>query len=699
LARKGAITVTIRTVALAATALCVLWQADVHAGGGSWPGAAPCNTTLQACLNASGDNDIVNIVTDGPINEDIVLAASRGLSAGTGFRPAFAPGRSLTANSAGAGDFEVLFRGLTLNDGHVQLGRSGTGNAVFRVEDMTLNSTVNTANTRIRIDASANGTVAVAITGNTIQAGSSTVDAPAIDIRARGSVVSGAVAFNRIESPRNSLANGIRSFSEIGGELDLSVFANEVRGFYQPGAMMFSTLTAPTTLRLINNLVVGNRSLGTSGSVDGIRLVAGSVELDAQVLNNTITDTGAALRIGAAIGGTAEVDGSVQNNLIVFNAFGLMLSDGAAGVTNSRNLVFGNPTNSFLPGTGTLLVDPHLVALRTPRLRADSPAIDAGNAVTTQVYIAVAQQPQVDLDGMRRTVGTGAQAIDIGAYEYGDVHLLARKHAAGSSNNFLIDHPALNDQTLVRPQLTGAFTAPNYPSVANPHATGLWYTGGRWSPFNQDLAAMPQGTMFNVFVPGPQGAFGSVYAHTATLDNTSADRTLLSATYLNGTTDAFILVTANWNQPGTSVYNDHNLSVFRQCTGDTTGPGCWAIVTQDGAAMPVGATFNVYAQDLSPNAWRHFTGGSNIDGQTSWLDHPLLNGTPCARPQVAKRWQFNNDIAFDLRYDAGVSGGRWGIRRLRTADPMPTGLGFSVLVSPAQVFECRDTLFVNGYQG
>jgi hypothetical protein len=30
---------------------------------------------------------------------------------------------------------------------------------------------------------------------------------------------------------------------------------------------------------------------------------------------------------------------------------------------------------------------------------------------------------------------------------------------------------------------------------------------------------------------------------------------------------------------------------------------------------------------------------------------------------------------------------------------MPTGLGFSVLVSPAQVFECRDTLFVNGYQG
>lgn len=684
---------------MAGATLFALGQADVRAGGGSWPGAAPCNTTLQACVNAQGENDIVSVATNGPIDEDIVLAASRGLAAATGFRPAFAPGRSLTASSSAAGEFEVLFRGLTLNDGFIQLGRAGSGNARFRVEDMTLNSTVNAANTRIRVDASTSGAVVLAITGNTVQAGSATVDAPAIDVRARGAVVTGALAFNRVLAPRNSLANGIRTFSEIGGELDLSVFANEVRGFYQPGAMMFSTLTAPTTLRLINNLVVGNRSLGSSGSVDGIRILAGSAELDAQVLNNTITDTGGALRVGRAIGGSAEVDGSIQNNLIAFNEFGLMLSDGTASVTNSRNLVFGNGSNSFLPGTGTVLSDPRLVALRTPRLRPESPAIDAGNAATTQVFIAVGQMPQVDLDGMRRTVGTGATAIDIGAYEHGDLHLLARKTASDTSNNFLIEHPALNDQTAVRPQITGRFTAPNYPSVANPHTTGLWYTSGRWSPFNQDLAAMPQGTMFNVLVPGPQGAFSSVYAHTATVDNTSADRTLLSATYLNGSTDAFLLVTANWNQPGSGVYNEHNLSVFRQCTGDTTGPQCWGIVTQDGAAMPVGATFNIYAQDVSANAWRHFTSPGNVTGQTSWLDHPLLNGTPCARPQVVKRWQSGQDIAFDLRYDAGVSGGRWGIARLQSALPMPTSMGFNVLVSPAQVAECRDTIFGNGYQG
>jgi len=687
-----------RNLAWTGVALMALLQGAAHAGGGTWPGEAPCNTTLQACLNAGGPNDIINIDSNGPINEDIVLGVSRGLVAGPGFKPAFAPGRSLTASSAGAGDFEIVFRGLTLNDGHVQLTRSGTGNARFRVDDMRLNSTTNSANTRIRVDAGTSGTVSLLFQGNTIQSGSSTVDAPAIDIRARGAIITGAVAFNRIESTRGSSANGIRTFSEIGGELDLSVFANEVRGFHQPGAMMFSTLTAPTTLRLINNLVVGDRSRGSSGSVDGIRILAGSVDLQAQVLNNTVTDAGGALRVGPAVGGTALVQGSVQNNLVAFNQFGLFIEGGAA-ITNSRNLVFGNVTNSFVPGTGTLLVDPRLVDLRAPRLRPESPAINAGNAVATQIYTAIAQMPQVDLDGLRRSVGTGAQAIDIGAYEHGDVHLLARKWSGDGSNHFLIDHPALNGQTGQRPQITGAFTAPNYPAVANPHATGLWYTSGRWSPFNQDLAPMPQGSMFHVFAPGPQGAFNSVYAHTATAATITGARTALSSTYLNGSTNAIILATPNWNQPGTGVYNPHNIAVFRQCTGDTTGPECWAIINQDGAAMPVDATFNVYAQDPSPSAWVHFSGESNISGQTSWLDHPLLNGTPCARPQVAKRWQFNNDIAFDLRYDASVSGGRWGIRRVQTAAAMPSSLAFNVLVSPVQVFDCRDTIFAYGHQG
>src|SRR5690606_22440121 len=136
-------------VPVAAVALA-LAQASAFAGGGTWPGAAPCHTTLQACLDATAENDIVNVATDGPINENIVLAASRGLVAMPGYSPVFAPGRSLTASSSGAGGFSILLRRFTLNDGYVQLTRAGSGNADFRVEDMTLNSTSNAANTRIR---------------------------------------------------------------------------------------------------------------------------------------------------------------------------------------------------------------------------------------------------------------------------------------------------------------------------------------------------------------------------------------------------------------------------------------------------------------------------------------------------------------------------------------------------------------------
>jgi hypothetical protein len=36
--------------------------------------------------------------------------------------------------------------------------------------------------------------------------------------------------------------------------------------------------------------------------------------------------------------------------------------------------------------------------------------------------------------------------------------------------------------------------------VYNPHPVGVFYTGGKWTIFNEDLAAMPVGAKFNVLV-------------------------------------------------------------------------------------------------------------------------------------------------------------------------------------------------------
>ena len=40
--------------------------------------------------------------------------------------------------------------------------------------------------------------------------------------------------------------------------------------------------------------------------------------------------------------------------------------------------------------------------------------------------------------------------------------------------------------------------------VFNGHQVGVWYTGSRWSVFNQDSAAMPVNAEFDVIVDAQQ---------------------------------------------------------------------------------------------------------------------------------------------------------------------------------------------------
>src|SRR5690606_14582850 len=61
----------------------------------TWPGAAPCDATLQACIEASASGDIVLIASDIAINEDITLSQSLSLLAAPGRIARFAAGRGV----------------------------------------------------------------------------------------------------------------------------------------------------------------------------------------------------------------------------------------------------------------------------------------------------------------------------------------------------------------------------------------------------------------------------------------------------------------------------------------------------------------------------------------------------------------------------------------------------------------------------
>lgn len=173
-----------------------------------------------------------------------------------------------------------------------------------------------------------------------------------------------------------------------------------------------------------------------------------------------------------------------------------------------------------------------------------------------------------------------------------DVTAWVHTAAAGNifSNWTYLDHPSLNNN----PNAI-FFVDQNWnPSgslsgVYNDNAIGIWYDDGegKWGIFNQDyFVDMVAGASFNVMIPHDD--FGA-FVHTAEAGNITSNYTYLDHPKLNGNPDAIVLVTSNWNPPGSSgVYLDKSVGVWYSGSQEK-----WAIFNQDLTAMTEGAAFNV----------------------------------------------------------------------------------------------------------
>jgi sortase A len=125
------------------------------------------------------------------------------------------------------------------------------------------------------------------------------------------------------------------------------------------------------------------------------------------------------------------------------------------------------------------------------------------------------------------------------------------------------------------------------------HNVGVWYEpqAQRWAIFNQDRAAVPAGTTFQVVVPGESEKF----VHRAGSGNIDETSTYLDDPLVNGKPGAILSVTQNWNPGGGGgTYNDHPVGVRYDI-----GRQRWAIYNTDGLAMPDGAAFNVAVSGAS----------------------------------------------------------------------------------------------------
>lgn len=671
----------------------------------SWPGAAPCNGTLQACVDAATDGDRIEIASNTPIAEDLSLYnRSLSLVAASGFTPVFAAGHSLSATTSSiAGNVAVTLRGLAFVDGYVYVTYSGTGTGTYDLSQLRLTRSASDSTNYLHVEAFG-GTVNATVSENTVTGVPAGLNQGLIELAAHGGALNAQAYNNRVTSTAPTATSGGGIFVDIAGSGSggtVKLHGNTVRGSFNRAGIVFSEGLFSSTAVSYAALAYNNVMVGADRTGSGLDVLVYNGRINLQALNNTITRTNYGLLVGrwggAGPDGTGTVGGTIKNNLFVSNT-GLAYGD--FGITdpltddlvNDYNLfnVGGNPSPA---GAHDLSAPAQLVSEAQPRLRAGSPAVDAADTTALGLGLIFNGLPSTDADGLRRITGSGGKA-DIGAYELGGTSFLhtARTNTLLGHISYLSD-PAVVGVADADPFVTANYNAgvsPGGPGLSNSNVLGVYDCGTPWCIFNEDTATpITANTHYNVLVAAPGSGRQRVQATTGAGGNTTGTTLTVDASGLNSLPDAVALVTQNWSVG--NVYNPHPVALQYD-----SGAARWAIVNGDGAAMPNNAGFNLYYQQASPNAFRLVAGSGNLVGTQLEIDHPLLNGSPCAVFQVTRvLTPGSSPIAnFDVFY---ASSQRWRIFSYAAAG-IAAGDAYNVVIDPAQAFLCSDRIFADGYQ-
>lgn len=563
---------------LALLLLLSLPALSAHAATHTWPGTAPCAGTLQACVDAVADGDRIE-VTAATIDETIIiqnksltLVAANGLT-----RPTFTAGNSLSiSNAATATSPTVTVSGFRFADGSISADYSGTGTATYDIGNMQISGASNDVR-GIQIMATA-GTLNARVHENYITTLPFSNASGLITLFSLHATLNAWIDYNHLTGTSATLITGAGmrlayEFSDSEGTT--YVHGNEVRSSFSLGGIWATSSGNNAASRIISNVVVGS---GATGSL-GIQVTYGGAStFNTQILANTVTQVHQGIVFAKYFNADpgAQVTGTVSSNLIRATV-GLNIDPSIApAISNDYNLINASNNNATL-GAHTITADARLVADELPRLRADSPAIDAGDTTTVGLGILLYGMPLQDADGLRRfknPTATGTAKLDIGAYEYGDVTFV---HSSSSSNivsNWSnIHNPATDNQPAANLFVTQNIDASNgNQSIWLDRPLGVWYASPGWTIFDEGGSASPMlsDVYFDVFVPAPGDG---VFRHVTTAGNTSGWATTLDDPSVNNDPGKILLVTQNYTAGG--QYNPHPVGVSYVALGGQ--PGTWKI--------------------------------------------------------------------------------------------------------------------------
>jgi hypothetical protein len=666
----------LRLIALLPTAFL-----STHLAAATWPGPAPCNTTLQACVNATASGSFVEIATNTPIDESVTVSRSLTLRPAAGYSPNFEAGNVLLLFQGSGTPMNVYVSGLRFRAGYV--GLSQLDNAITaELNHITIDALRSGATAGIKVDAAGTYPMRLQVYDSRVTMnGPQAPGASAIDIF-RGSVGTAEfiakVRANRIVANGAGDAAGIRIVTGVGAVVEASGNHVTGKGFGNGLVVEHTGGGTPSRVDLTSNYVRGQ---GPGTANDAGIVVDGRITLNA--LNNTVIDGERGMLLRSDASGT--LGGVVANNLLAYNRVAGLDIDPISSLTNQANLLHGNGSNRFVAGPGTITAAPRFEHPDRPYLSVLSPAIDAGSSTRLDDLYATTALQRLDATGLRRTKGS---AVDIGAFEYGDFSFVHRGPVV--DNTAPIDAPpaAALMTSAALPQVTLNVNPGLGAPVSNPHPVGIFQRSllGGWAIFNEDLADLPAGVSFNVFSPASSPeAFG--YNIGANSDASAYIESSMLYLRLFKT----LLATHHWNGHGSpGVYNAHAFGVQFDSIGK------WYVRNIDGATMASNLAFNIYSQDESPQAYRHVAGPGNTVGSMTLLDHPRLNGNPCAIVTVTPQTLLPAPTPVGVIYS--IDRGRHAIVN-QNGSFIPNNAGYFVLVDEAQIDrDCSANLFHDGLE-
>ncbi len=662
-----------------------------------WPGPAPCNGTLQACINAAAVGDTVEVSYYPPIDESLTISKSltlRGLSssgiAAVPYTPSLAADRGVLVQSPTTGLMDVTVENLVFLRGRITVEHRSSGPTQARVHQLVFRDVDPIDGAAIRVLNNGTGPLYSYIEGNHVHVLPGSFGRSAIHMLGSSSVtLDAAVSGNRIsfEYPgADPSAVGIRLETGSTSGTSIRTIGNRAGGNGYLAGVLVNPAGAGSYSSLIgSNLVAGSRG----GSGAGIRVYRNAPSADVHVVNNTVVHADRGIDF-VNFSFPASLTGDIRNNIIDDTTNEGLYVDPAlgGGISNDYNLLHATAATSTTLGVHTLSAAPQFAAVDDYRPQPGAPGINHGDTA------AVSSDLAFDAQGNHRV---GHSAVDIGAFEAGTGTMVHVVRQLGS--------PA-NTTRLIAPYLDGianvrifAMPVGGIGEFALTSPLGVERdAGSNWYLFSEDTGfSIIPGMRFNVTVPGSDSSAFVHVASAATIPLGLEHTSVIDNAAINNQPDARIFVTQNWDPPeGTTVYNNHVVGVYYTA-------GRWRVFNEDFASMPLGAAFNVMAAPIgSPNAFLHvvIAGVNTSPDAFSGLSHPLLDNNPCAVLQVTSTYDPN------FTYDAStLSTGydyfsrRWFLRHLDGA-PMVAGAAYNVWIDEALSRTCEgDRIFADGVDG